>query len=47
MHRFNTVFTFVLKEMGAGFIAGLSAMNDLSPSPSGIDSRLTQTTDDC
>lgn len=35
------------KTAGAGSTASLWAMNDLSPSPSGIDSRLRQTTSDC
>lgn len=35
------------KITGTGFIASLWAMNDLSPSPSGIDSCLRPTTDDC
>lgn len=35
------------KITGTGFIASLWAMNDLSPSSSGIDSCLRPTTDDC
>ena len=35
------------KTTGAGSTASLWAMNDSSPSPSGIDSRLRQTTSEC
>lgn len=44
----GSVFKVVTKKItGIGFIASLWAMNDLSLSPSGIDSRLRQTTNDC
>lgn len=44
----GSFFKVVTKEIsGPGFIASLWAMTDLSLSPSGIDSRLRQTTHDC
>lgn len=44
----GSFFKAVTKEItDTRFIASLWAMNDLSPSLSGIDSRLRQTTNDC